>query len=203
MKHLILFISLLLLNTSLIFAEAKIRGDYEVVGAPVTLHSLDKVVFEEFMNFGCPHCNHFRLKSKELREKYAKRVEFIDVPVLFRGQVDDVARFFYVAQSIGKGDLVKDELFNAKFKYNVDNFDPGIVNYLARSLGLWEVYQKEKQQSWVTDKIKETEAKAERYGIQSTPTVVLAHSLKMGPKNSMEGFIEMLPQTLDDLLKPQ
>ena len=201
MKRLLGLGMYLLMSLSLAFAESKIRGEYEVLGQAPKPHSLEKVLFEEFMNFGCPHCNHFFELSKEMKAKYKGKVEFVDMPVLFQGQEDHPLRLYYVAKSVGKEELVKEELFKSKFKYGVNNFDPGIVNYLAKTLGLGELYQKEGQRDWVNKAIKDVEQKSKQYSISSTPTIVLASSLKMGPGKSMETFVETLPQTLDDLLK--
>ena len=85
----------------------------------------------------------------------------------------------------------------------MDVFDKGIVNYLARSLGLSEAYQKEKNAPWVNQLINEGEHKAQQYGLTGTPTVVLQYSLKMniGRYDGMDNFTEKLPETIDDLLK--
>ena len=84
-----------------------------------------------------------------------------------------------MARKLGKGDQIKDELFKARFTHGVDVFDKGIVNYLARSLGLSESYQKEKNASWVNQLLAEGELKAQQYGLTGTPTVVLQYILKM------------------------
>jgi thiol-disulfide isomerase/thioredoxin len=184
-------------------ASENIRGHYEVVGKVPRSNSLDKVVFEEFMNFGCPHCNSLREESLNFRKQQKDGVEFIDIPIVFKGQDDAPLRFYYVARKLGQGDFVKEELFKARFIHGVDVFDKGIVNYIARSLGLSEAYQKEKNAPWVNQLIAEGELKAQRYGITGTPTVVLQFSLKMniGRYNGMDKFAERLPETIDDLLK--
>ena len=110
------------LASSLVIWGGDIRGDYEVVGPKPVFHGSDKILFEEFMNFGCPHCNHFHEQTRELRQKYEGRIQFVDRPILFRGQNDAPIRLYYVAQSLGKEALVKDELFKVRFKNGVDTF---------------------------------------------------------------------------------
>ncbi len=191
---------LLGLNAS---AKESIRGHYNEVGTMPAAHSLQKVVFEEFMNFGCPHCNNLHKASKKLREKYAGKVEFIDIPILFRGQDDSPVRLYYVARKLGKGDQVKNELFKTRFTHNVDVFDAGIVNYLARSLGMRKEYQQEKDKPWVNELLKEGERKAGIYGVSGTPTVVLQYALKMdiGPYKTVGEFVKKLPETIEDLMQ--
>ena len=201
MYRYLIFFLLLILALPLNSAE-RIRGHYAVVGKVPKAHTVEKVVFEEFMNFGCPHCNNLREASIEFRKQQKDRVEFIDIPIVFRGQDDAPLRLYYVARKLGKGDQIKDELFKARFTHGVDVFDKGIVNYLARSLGLSEAFQKEKDAPWVNQLLSEGELKAQQYGLTGTPTVVLQYSLKMdiGRYEGMDKFAVKVQETIDDLL---
>lgn len=200
MRILTLIFSLFLFAPFLMAQDA-IRGQYQPVGPVPQKHSLDKVVFEEFLNFGCPHCNNFRNQTKEFKEKYKGTVEFVDVPILFRGQGDAPLRLYYVAKKLGRADEVKHAIFDAKFKHNVDVFDPGIVNYLARSLGMGSEFRDQAQGADITAEIENGERMAKIYGVNATPTIILANSLKMNIGRSMEEFVENLPNTIDDLVK--
>ncbi len=148
-----------------------------------------------------PHCNNLYKASRNFRKKFADKVEFIDIPIVFRGQDDSPLRLYYVAKKIGKGDLIIDELFKASFAHNVNVFDPGITNYLARSLGIHKEFQKEKDQKWVNQLIKDGERKASIYGLTGTPTIVIQYALKMdiGPYGTMAGFVKKIPETIADL----
>jgi thiol:disulfide interchange protein DsbA len=186
-----------------VYAKESIRGHFEIVGPVPSVHSVKKVVFEEFMNFGCPHCNTLHNASKDFRKKFADKVEFIDIPIVFRGQDDSPLRLYYVARKIGKGKLIKDELFKASFTHGVNIFDSGIANYLARSLGMNKEFQQEKDKAWVNNLIKEGERKSAIYGVSGTPTVVIQRALKMeiGPYGTMSEFIKKVPETIADLIQ--
>ena len=201
MYRYLIFFPLLILALPVNSAE-RIRGHYAVVGKVPKAHTVEKVVFEEFMNFGCSHCNNLRETSIEFRKQQKDSVEFIDIPIVFRGQDDAPLRLYYVARKLGKGDQIKNELFKARFTHGVDVFDKGIVNYLARSLGLSEAFQKEKDAPWVTQLLAEGELKAQQYGLTGTPTVVLQYSLKMdiGRYGGMDKFAIKVQETIDDLL---
>jgi len=198
-----LAISFLFLAFSFDAFAGSIQGHYDVKGTVPKAHSLKKVVYEEFLNFGCPHCNRLWGLSHDLRKKYEGRVEFIDVPITFRGQDDAPLRLYHVANSLGRGEEVKAVIFNASFQHNVNVFDPGIINYLARSLGLGDQYRKESSKAWVTKLIDDGKKRSEAYGVTGTPTVVLEHSMKMniGKYGTMDAFVKELPKTLDHLLK--
>ena len=155
------------------------------------------------MNFGCTHCNELHKESKNFRKKFADKVKFNDIPIVFRGQDDSPLRLYYVARKIGKGKLIKDELFKARFTHGVDVFDPGITNYLARSLGMNKEFQQEKDKAWVNKLIQEGNRKSATYGVSGTPTVVIQHALKMdiGPYGTMSQFVKKVPETIEDLIQ--
>ena len=160
-------------------------------------------MFEEFINFGCSHCNKLYKASKDFRTKFADKIEFVDIPIVFKGQDDSPLRLYYVARKIGKGDLIKDELFNASFINGVNVFDPGISNYLARSLGISKEFQEEKDQQWVNQLIRDGEKKSFIYGVRGTPTVIIQQALKMdiGKYGSMDVFVKKVPETIEDLMQ--
>jgi len=186
-----------------ISANEKIRGHYKLVGNKPESESIKKIVFEEFINFGCSHCNKLHKASKEFRKNFADQIEFVDIPIVFKGQDDSPLRLYYVARKIGKGDLIKDELFNASFIHGVNVFDPGITNYLARSLGISKEFQKEKDLQWVNQLIRDGERKSLIYGVRGTPTVIIQQALKMdiGKYGSMDAFLKKFPETIEDLMR--
>jgi len=186
-----------------ISANEKIRGHYKLVGSKPESKSIKKIVFEEFINFGCSHCNKLHKASKEFRKNFAGQIEFVDIPIVFKGQDDSPLRLYYVARKIGKGDLIKDELFNASFIHGVNVFDPGVTNYLARSLGISKEFQKEKDLHWVNQMIKDGKRKSLIYGVRGTPTVIIQQALKMdiGKYGSMDAFLKKVPETIEDLMR--
>ena len=186
-----------------ISANEKIRGHYKLVGNKPESKSIKKIVFEEFINFGCSHCNKLHKASKEFRNKFADQIEFVDIPIVFKGQDDSPLRLYYVARKIGKGNLIKDELFNASFIHGVNVFDPGVTNYLARSLGISKEFQKEKDLQWVNQLIRDGERKSLIYGVRGTPTVIIQQALKMdiGKYGSMDAFLKKFPETIEDLMR--
>jgi len=198
-------IAILLITTNFynIFAKDSIRGNYSIIGKIPKKNSLNKVIFEEFINFGCTHCNKLHNASKEFRKKYSEKIKFIDIPILFRGQNDAPLRLYFIAKKIGKGNLIKDELFKASFVHGVNVFDPGIVNFLARSLGIYKEFNEKKHQDWVNKLIENAKIKAEAYQITGTPTIVIQQAMKMdiGLYGTMPDFVKKIPETIEDLIQ--
>ena len=202
---LLLLVVVLVISTNFttILANDSIRGNYSVIGKIPKKNSVNKVIYEEFINFGCTHCKNLHNASKNFRRKFSDKIEFVDIPILFRGQNDAPLRLYFIAKKIGKGDLVKDELFKASFEHGVNVFDPGIVNFMARSLGIYKQFKKEKKQEWVNKLIENGKIKAQRYRITGTPTVVIQQSMKMDISRygNMSDFVKKIPETIEDLIQ--
>lgn len=186
--------------------EAKAQalvGKFAAVRDAPAPKSLDVVVVEEFLNFSCPHCNHFRDVAKPVFAKYGKRVKLIWVPVLFRGQVDAPLRLFYIARNQGlpKEQEIEAALFEASFKAGVNVFDPQVVSYLARTHGLLDAYTKESPAQWVTQRIADGHARADSFGVDATPTLVLQGALRLVPDSTMEEFVANFDSLVGQLLK--
>lgn len=160
------------------------------------------VVFDEFSNFGCPHCNNFNFASKSLLKKYKGKLKINYVPYLFRGQSDLIVRLYLIAHKMGRGKEVKNAIFEAKFKYDANIFDPATVSFLARSLGLMKEFKKNQNASWVNQKLKEFSEKAAKWNVKSTPTIVLQEAVKvLPPPGGMKELINNIDSLISQLLK--
>lgn len=181
-------------------AAAQLDGRYEAIGDVPAKHSQEVVRVEEFLNFTCPHCNNFRQAAKPVFDKYAGRIEHTDVPILFSGQTDAPLRLFYIAERAGRAEEVKTLIFDATFQFGVNINDPRIVSYIARSAGLADAYEKQRDAPWVQEKIREAHARAEAVGVDATPTIVLNDALRLVPRTGMQTFVSNLERLIGQLL---
>jgi protein-disulfide isomerase len=198
-----LFVGLLLFATAApndANAQA-LKGKYTALTQAPPPHSADVVVVEEFLNFNCPHCNSFREAAKPVFAKYGKRLKLVRVPILFRGQIDAPLRLFYIAQAHGKEEIIDQALFEAAFQYGVNVFDPQVVSYLARTNDLQQPYEKDAAAEWVTRRIADGHVRADGFGIDATPSLVLQGSLRLVPDSSMGDFVANFDQLVAQLLK--
>lgn len=184
-------------------AAQELTGKYALIDGKTApaLHSLDVVVVEEFLNFSCPHCNDFRTTAKPVFTKYGKRMKLVRVPILFRGQSDPALRLFYIAQAHGMEEKIDQALFDARFRYGADNFDPQVVGYLARTNGLQEAYEKDGSAEWVGRRIADGHARADVSGVEATPTLVLQGAIRLVPESTMAEFVANFDKIAAQLLK--
>ncbi len=196
-----IFGSACLLGFLALQAGAQIEGAYESIGPIPGKHSLDTVVYEEYINFTCSHCNNFRAAALPIKEKFRDKLRIVYIPILFRGQNDAAMRLFYIAQQQGLEEQIQDALFDATFRYGVNINDPAVVSYLARSAGLGEAYASEAGADWVTQKVEAAMAKAREAGVTATPTVVLQGTVRVLPRGGMQAFVDNLDRLITQLLK--
>lgn len=182
-------------------AWAQPEGQYETVGPVPEPHSQEQVVMEEYLNFTCPHCNNFRKAFRPVEQKYGDRLQHVHIPIMFRGQSDAPLRLFYIAQREGLEREVKNAIFDATFTFGVNVNDPSVVGYLARSAGLGEAWEQQRNAEWVDEKIARGHAKADQVGVEATPTVVIEGGLRVVPRGGMDAFVNNLDGLIGQLLQ--
>lgn len=180
---------------------AEIKGRFVKINTIPKANQADVVQFDEYFNFTCPHCNNFREAAKPLLKKYGKKLKVNNIPITFRGQSDFPLRLFYIAQKAGRGPEIKAAIFDAAFKFGVNIYDPAVVNYLAKSAGLGELYKKEMNAAWVMAKVNEGMSKADMAGVKATPTVVLQGAMLTSPEVGMNEYVTNLDKLIGQLLK--
>lgn len=197
-------ISALLAALCLSFAApslfAQVEGRYQKIGTIPKKHSVAVVQYDEYLNFTCPHCNNFRKAALPLKKKYGKRLKITYIPILFARQADYPLRLFFIAQSVGRTEEIKNIIFDAAFDSGVNIYDPAIVSYIARSSGLADKYKKEAQAAWVTKKVDQAQSRAAVVGVRSTPTVVLQEALLLVPNAGMQAFVGNLDFIIGQLI---
>ncbi|MDH4225915.1 MAG: thioredoxin domain-containing protein, partial [Deltaproteobacteria bacterium] len=154
-------------------AFADFQGQFEKVGDLPKPNSLSVVLVEEYFSFSCPHCNHFRDAIKPFLLKFKGKIKYVGIPVVSSRDTDLAPRLYFLAEKMGKAELVKDLIFDAHFNQGVNINDPGVVGYLARSAGLGEIYKKEAESEWVEQKLFQARMKAVAISLESTPTLVV------------------------------
>jgi len=196
-----LWVIFFLIALPITILSAGLQGRYVVVGKVPAPHSLVNVEYAEYFNFGCTHCNDFRKLNVPLLKKYKNNLVIKNIVVVPQGLPNWPARLFYIAERHGKGEEVKNMLFDAQFEQGVSVFDPGVVSYLARSAGLAKEYEAEKDSDWVDKKLTEANVKMQSIHLQYTPTVVLEGALKVEPIKTMDEYLANLDSLIGQLLK--
>jgi thiol:disulfide interchange protein DsbA len=157
--------------------------------AQPTSSDADKVEVTEIFMFGCPGCFAFEPHLQKWLPTKADYVSFVRVPAPWNPMATLHARAYYAAEALGKLDEIDGPFFN-EFHINGNHLDTEAdVMAFFGNFGVDEATFKNAFNSFaVSAKLKRAEELIRRYGVQSTPTVVV--SGKYLTTGSMAGSYE-------------
>ncbi|MBF0358750.1 MAG: thiol:disulfide interchange protein DsbA/DsbL [Magnetococcales bacterium] len=155
-------------------AETMLAGaDYDPITPPVP-QTGDKPAVVEVFNFKCPHCFTLHPYMDSWSEKNHDKYDIASIPVFWGKQTDMPVRAFYAAEFLGKGALMKDAIFKANFEHSVNIESADELGFLAEEAGLNpEKFKSYLNSFGVSAKIAQAKVEQRKYGVHSTPTLVV------------------------------
>ncbi len=134
-----------------------------------------KIEVLEFFSYGCPHCSDLRPFVKSWKSKLPEDVAFRRVPVTFRRQAwANLARLYYSLESMGMLEQLHQEVFHALQKERVKlHTEPATLNWLKSKAIDVEAFSQVYNSFDVQTKIGRSDYLAEKYAINSVPTLTV------------------------------
>jgi len=167
-------------------AFSALQGEYELMEGEPSLHESGKVILFEFADFYCPHCHMFeRVVVTKLQKEFGENFEarMIGFPVM-TGKLPTAFEMYNQAVSMGKGQEMKQVLFQSIHDKNLQVFDKTIRALIIKEVGL---DAKEFEQGLASGKPFRTLGKGKAWGerikVTHTPTVVLDGNIRVGNLN--------------------
>src|SRR5574341_389368 len=96
------------------------EGDWEKISNMPTTYEPGRVKIIEFLKFDCSHCYDLHKNMPQLLEKYGDRVEITYIPIVWPGQSTKSIEAYNISKQMGKGEEMRDALFQAKFVRGMD-----------------------------------------------------------------------------------
>ncbi len=153
-------------------------GEYVKLNMPST-YEPGKVKIIEFLKFDCSHCYDLHKDMPQLLKKYGDNVSITYVPIVWPGQSTKSIDAYIIAEQVGKGEEMRDALFQARFVNGTDVIESTLaLENVASRIGLGEDFK---------SKLKDASKAApnlelmKKYGVQATPTVIINGNLKVTP----------------------
>ena len=158
------------------------QGDYELMEGEPSLHELGKVILFEFADFYCPHCHMFdRIVITKLQKEFGDKfeVQMIGFPVM-PGKLPTVFEMYNQAVTMGKGQKMKEVLFQSIHDKDIHMFDKTIRALILKEVGLDRT---EFEAGLASGKPFRTLGKGKQWGerikVTHTPTVVLDGNIRI------------------------
>ncbi|OOG39154.1 thiol:disulfide interchange protein DsbA/DsbL [Rhodanobacter sp. C05] len=172
------------------------EGDqYVTLPAPYQRHSsTGKVEVVEVFSYGCIHCAEFSPLANQLAESLPPGAVFKLVPAVFNEGWVTFARAFYAAKIMGVAERTHLAFFQAKFQehYPISTMDE-IADFYARNGVDRNQFLRIANSPQVTNQIKSDFELIKKWGVDSTPTIVVDGKYR---SNNVTSF-----QQLADLAK--
>ncbi len=157
-------------------AFSALQGEYEMMEGEPSLHESGKVILLEFADFYCGHCHMFeRVVVTKLQKEFGDQLEarMIGFPVI-PGKLPTVFEMYNQAVTMGKGQKMKEILFQSIHDKDIQMFDKTMRSLILKEVGLDAI---EFEAGLASGKPFQTLGKGKEWGerikLTHTPTVVL------------------------------
>ncbi|HUK55048.1 MAG TPA: thioredoxin domain-containing protein [Nitrospiria bacterium] len=155
--------------------QADATPPYRILNEP-SAHSAGKVRMEIFVDFYCPHCHHFEATVlPELKREFGDKLEVINVgfPVI-RNQPSMPFELYEAAREEGRGNVMAGVLFRVLQDERLNILDPSVEEKVIQEAGVNpDAMKKRLASGGPKRKLEEGVSRGNRYGVNSTPTVLL------------------------------
>ncbi len=176
--------------------------EYTVIDPPVQTRSGKQIEVVEVFGYSCPHCAHFAPYLSRWAKEQKPDVKLELLPAAFGGIWDAYARVYYTALTMGVADLTHDALFEALHVERIP------VRNMEDIAGFYAEHGVDKAQFLSTiesfpvgDKVSDARQRAVAYGVDATPTVIVAGKYKvLAPR---EGGFPRLLEVVDFLVEKE
>ena len=163
-------------------AISALKGEYEMMEGEASLHEPGKVILLEFADFYCPHCHMFeRVVVTKLQKEFGDTFEarMIGFPVM-PGKLPTAFEMYNQAVTMGKGQKMKEVLFQAIHEKDIQIFDKTMRSLILKEVDLdsaaFEAGLSSGKPFQTLGKGKEW---GERINVTHTPTVVLDGNIRI------------------------
>jgi protein dithiol oxidoreductase (disulfide-forming) len=158
-----------------------------------------KIEVIEVFSYGCHACEAFQPKMDAWLRKKPANVEFSYLPATFRPDFELFARAFYAAQALGVEEKTHHAIFKAAaaLQKPVSSLDEIAAMYAANGVKT-EDFLAAANSFAVNAKIKRVTQLLPRFGIDSTPTLIVAGKYRIS--GTMAGTYDNMITVLDTLV---
>lgn len=169
---------------------------YQLIAEPVPVADPSKIEVVELFWYGCGSCFYFEPLVVEWEKTIQEDVNFIRMPAMWAAIMEVHARVFYVADALGVVDDVHQAVFNA---INIDKKQMASAGEISDLFALYGVEKAKVATLFgskeVTDNVKAANEKAQAYGINGTPTIMIEGKYLIQQEDDLVSHDDMIKIT--------
>ncbi|MCE8422624.1 MAG: thioredoxin domain-containing protein [Candidatus Methanoperedens sp.] len=141
-----------------------------------------KVKIMEFMKFDCSHCYDMHRSMPALLNKYGGNIQVSYIPIVWQGQSTKSIEAYIIAEQMGKGEEMRDALFQAKFVKGSDIMESSIaIEDAAASIGLGADFKAKLEGGEGRKAALSNLGMMSDFSIQGTPTLIINGNINVDP----------------------
>lgn len=200
-----LVLSLVILLLMIISSHAgtlpAIVGVYDTLPGEEFKYDGKTVEVVEYMSFYCHTCYDFEKSIPVIRGNYPGKVTWKTVPIYWGDHGSPKpGEAYLIAEEMGKGEAMKKALFDAHMIQKKNIADITILEEIGREVGLGPEFGKKLRAGAKAGETRKALAMAQKVGINETPTIVIAGSIKTDP-HAMDHKIDLFRDNIIVILK--
>lgn len=167
---------------------------YFPIDPPQPTSAGDKVEVVEIFSYACIHCAHFEPHVASWKQKKPANVAFSYLPAVFNPSWETMARAYYAGEVLGIAEKAHQDLFDGiHVRRDVRNLDD--IAKIYAKYGKTEQQFLDATKSFAVEmKINRAKQMVPRYGVDGTPTVIVAGKYRVtgGSAGGMEKIFDVV-----------
>lgn len=167
---------------------------YFPVDPPQPTSSGDKVEVVEVFSYACIHCAHFEPHVQAWKQKKPAEAAFVYLPAVFNASWETMARAYYAGEVLGIAEKAHQDLFDGiHVRRDVRNLED--IAKIYAKYGKTEQQFLDATKSFAVEmKINRAKQMVPRYGVDGTPTVIVAGKYRVtgGSAGGMEKIFDVV-----------
>lgn len=203
-KLFVMSVSLVLLSLSAQAGEGpSIKGSYTQLPGYQFKFDGKKIEVIEFLSFYCHNCYSFERSIPVIKGNFPKKIEWKVVPIYWGDGSPKPGEAYLLAEEMGKGEEMKNAIFNAHFVERKDIGNVEVLESIGRKLGLGPDFGRRLRAG---DKAKDAQMAlniAGAYNVEETPTLIIAGNIMTNPhafNHNIDAFRENVITILKSIL---
>ena len=162
-----------------------------------------KIEVVEIFSYGCSHCYRFETMLERWLKNKPDNVEFVQLPAIFTQTLALYARAFYAAEALGVTEKIHTPFFEAiHVQKRRLNTEESIIDFFAANGVDKKDFQKAFRSFSVDAKMRRAADLGKRYGVQSTPSMVVNGKYITDPGMKRQDFRGMI-NTVNKLIEKE
>jgi thiol:disulfide interchange protein DsbA len=201
-KKALLYSVLLIFFSCSAYAENKpmIVGVYKEVPGKEFKFDGKQVEIIEFLSFYCGHCYKFEKSIPVLKGNFPKKIVWKTIPVYWGKGSPKPGEAYMLAEQAGMGELMKKEIFHAIFVEGKNIGSIEVLEAIGMKIGLGFDFSVKLRAGEMSKKAEEAMKTMKMYGVNETPTIIVAGNLKVAP-GMLKGNVELMRDNTLVMLK--